>query len=97
MTPYHGTRPVFVSHAKEIEKLIYLTADLQHKLEVKGQASGAAYDVLCKVRRKCADLLLKLYAEDTDIMLMTDLDHHWVQLISGFVKDNLSSPKRKAG
>ena len=97
MTPYHGTRPVFVSHAKEIEKLIYLTADLQHKLEVKGQASGAAYDVLCKVRRKCADLLLKLYAEDTDIMLMTDLDHRWVQLITGFVRDRLQAGQQKAG
>ncbi len=83
---YVGTHPVFVSHTKEIEQLLYFVSDLQHRMRDKGKYYGLKYDCLGRVRRKCTDLLLKLYAEDSNIMLMNDLDHRWVMLIVNFVK-----------
>ena len=97
MSVYVGKHPVFVSHTKEIEALQYFAADLEHRLKLKGRDSGEQFDCLIRVRRKCADLLLKLYAEDSDIMLMDDLDSHWVRLIGRFVRDVLMSDQRKAG
>ena len=97
MNVYVGKHPVFVSHTKEIEAMQYFTADLEHRLKLKGQDSGEQFDCLLRVRRKCADLLLKLYAEDSDIMLMDDLDSHWVRLIVRFVRDILMADQQKAG
>lgn len=97
MGVYAGKHPVFVSHAKELEQMAYFLADLQHRLQLKGKDSGEKYDCLLRVRRMCSDLLLKMYAEDTDIILMDDLDHHWVQLIVSFVKNVLLKDQRKAG
>ena len=97
MAVYCGINPVFVSRAKEIEQMTYHVADLQHKLEVKGRAHGEPYECLCRIRRKCADLLLKLYAEDSNIMLMDDLDARWVRLIVNYVHTVLLKDKRQAG
>ena len=58
---YIGTHPVFVSHTKEIEQLLYFVSDLQHRLRDKGKYYGVKYNCLGRVRRKCTDLLLKLY------------------------------------
>lgn len=91
---YH---PVFVSHAKELEQMAYFLADLQHRLQTRGRESGEGYECLIRVRKKCADLLLKMYAEDTDIILMDDLDHRWVRLIVGFVKSWVLPVQQKAG
>ena len=93
---YIGTHPVFVSHTKEIEQLLYFVSGLQHRLRDKGKYSGVKYDCLGRVRRKCTDLLLKLYAEDSNIMLMNDLDHRWVILIVNFVKTVLLKDPQKA-
>ena len=97
MSVYAGTHPVFVSHTKEIEQLLYFTADLQHLLQVSGKARGEQYECLGRVRRKCADLLLKLYAEESDILLMDDLDSRWIRLITGYVHDSLLADQQKAG
>ena len=94
---YVGTHPVFVSHTKEIEQLLFFVTNLQERLRNKGTYSGLKYDCLTRVRRKCSDLLLKLYAEETNIMLMDDLDHRWVVLIVNFVKNVLLRDPQKAG
>ncbi len=95
MGVYAGKHPVFVSHTKELEQMAYFLADLQRRLQLKGNDSGEKYDCLLRVRKMCSELLLKMYAEDTDIILMDDLDHHWVQLIVSFVKNVLLKNQRK--
>ena len=92
-----GMHPVFVSHTKEIEQLLYFVADLQHRLQLKGRDHGEKYDCLLRVRKKCQDLLLRMYAEDAEVMLMDDIDNHWVRLIVGFVRRELLKDTEKAG
>ena len=90
---YVGTHPVYVSHVKEVEDLLYFIADLQESLTKLGLDHGEQFACLLRVREKCRDLLLKMYAEDSDIMLMDDLDYHWLHKIVGFA-DQI--PKDKA-
>ena len=98
MSTYTRKHPVFLSHTKELEKMLYFTADLQQRLQRKGKASGEKYDCLVRVRRKCADLLMKLYAEeDPTIILMDDLDASWIRLIVGFVHKVILKDEEKAG
>ena len=97
MAMYAGKHPVFVSHTKEIEQMLYFTADLQHRLQVKGQDSGEKYDCLLRVRAKCSDLLLRMYAEDSDIILMSDTDKWWVKKIVWFVHNVILKDQRKVG
>ena len=40
MSVYVDTHPVFVSHTKEIELLLYFVSDLQHRLQVSGKDQG---------------------------------------------------------
>lgn len=87
MSIYVGRHPVYVSHAREVEDLLDFVTDLQKKLLEKKLASGRQYDCLIRVQRKCRDLLLKLDAEDSEIMLMDDVDLAWMKKIVGFVKD----------
>ncbi len=96
MTVYAGKHPVFTSHAKEVEQMAYFAADLQHREEQKGNCSGEAYECLKNVRRRCADLLLRLYAEDDKIILMDDNDAWWVRKIVGYVHDVILQDQRKA-
>ena len=95
MSVYIGKYPVFVSHVKEVEQLFNFTTDLQHRLQAQGVTSGEKYRCLLLVRMKCRDLLLKLYAEETDIMLMDDLDRRWMQKIVGFVKNVIMKDPKK--
>ena len=83
---YVGTHPVDVSHVTEVEDLLYFIADLQESLTKLGLDHGEQFACLLRVREKCRDLLLKMYAEDSDIMLMDDEDRHWLGLIVGFVE-----------
>ena len=55
--------PVFLSHAKELEQMLYFTAALQDRLKARNKDSGEKYDCLLRVRQKCADLLLQMYAK----------------------------------
>ena len=96
MSIYVGRYPVFVSHVKEVEQLFNFTTDLQHRLQAQGLTSGEKYNCLVLVRMKCRDLLLKLYAEETDIMLMDDLDRQWMHKIVGFVRDVIMKDPQKA-
>ena len=96
MSVYVGKYPVFVSHVKEVEQLINFTTDLQHRLQQQGLTTGEKYRCLVLVRMKCRDLLLKLYAEETDIMLMDDLDRQWMQKIVGFVNNVIRKDARRA-
>ena len=91
------SHPVFVSHTKEIEQMLYFGSDLQHRLDCKGKNTGVMYECLKNVRRKCTDLLLKMYAEDSNIILMNDLDAHWTRLLVNFVKTRILSDQKKAG
>lgn len=97
MSVYAGKYPVFVSHAKELEQMLYFTGGLQQRLLAKGKASGEKYDCLLLVRRKCTDLLLRMYAEDSPVILLDEEDHRWVKKIVGFVKTHLLKDHRKAG
>lgn len=97
MSVYAGKHPVFVSHAKELEQMAYFTADLQYRLECKGLHSGVRYDCLRRVRTKCAELLLRMYAEDSDIILMSDTDNWWVRRIVWFVHNVILKDQQKVG
>ena len=97
MSVYTGKHPVFVSHAKELEQMAYFTADLQYRVESKGIYSGARYDCLVKVRRKCADLLLRMYAEDSNIILLNSSDSWWVRQIVWFVHNVILKDQQRAG
>lgn len=70
MSVYVGRHPVYVSHVKEVESLMYFVIDLQEQLQSIGLDSGEQYDCLGRVRQKCRDLLIKMYAEDSDVMLI---------------------------
>ena len=72
-------------------------ADLQYRVESKGIFSGVKYDCLRKVRRKCAELLLRMYAEDSEIILLSDSDSWWVRQIVWFVHNVILKDQKKAG
>ena len=86
MNIYRGTHPVYVSHAKEVEDMLFFVADLQEKMLTKEIGSGEQYDCLSRIRYKCRDLLLKMYAEDENIMLVDDSDYNWLTKIVGFAE-----------
>ena len=96
MNVYKGMHPVFVSHAKELEQMICFTADLQYRQECKGIFSGTLYDCLIRVRRKCGDLLLKLSAEDSEIILLNDADNWWIRRIVWYVHNVILKDQQKA-
>ncbi len=97
MSVYVGRHPVYVSHVKEVESLMYFVIDLQEQLQSIGLDSGEQYDCLGRVRQKCRDLLIKMYAEDSDVMLMDDHDLHWIKLIVGFDRDVIRRDQLNAG
>ena len=86
MNTNKATHPIYVSHTKEIEQLLRFAADMQYRMECKGIHTGLKYDTLAIVRRKCADLLLRLYLEKNEITYMNDEDTGWIKLIVGYVK-----------
>ena len=89
--------PVFVSHVKEIEQMAYYTEDLKHRLQADGNVCGEKYDCAVRVRAKCHDLLLRLYAEDTDIILMDDTDYRWIRKIVWYVHNIILKDTERAG
>ena len=89
--------PVFVSRAKEIEQMAYFTADLQYRLECRGIHSGVKYECLRKVRTMCTELLLRIYAEDSEIVLMDETDSWWVRKIVWFVHNVILKDQQKTG
>ena len=97
MSVYAGKHPVFVSHTKELEQMAYFASDLQYRLECKGLHSGVKYDCLRRVRTKCSELLLRMYAEDSDIILMSDTDKWWVRRIVWFVHNVILKDQQKVG
>ena len=97
MSVYTGRHPVFVSHTKELEQMAYFAADLHYRLECKGICSGIKYDCLARLRMKCSDLLLRMYAEDSDIILLNDSDNWWVRKIIWFVHNVILKDQKKAG
>ena len=98
MSAHVCKHPVFISHAKELEQMLTFTADLQERLQRNGKDSGEKYECLLRVRRKCTDLLLRIYAEDDPaIILMDDLDTNWIRLIVGFVHKVILKDQKKAG
>ena len=97
MSVYAGKHPVFVSHTKELEQMAYFAADLQHRLESKGLNSGVKYNCLRQVRTRCSELLLRMYAEDSEIILMSDTDNWWVRRIVWFVHNVILKDQKKVG
>ena len=78
MNRYSRKHPVYVSHAKEVESLLYFVADLQEKLKEKGLDSGEQYSCLVRIRQKCRELLLRMYAQQSNILPMDDNDLRWI-------------------
>ena len=97
MNVYAGRHPVYVSHAKEVESLLYFVADLQTSLQEKGLDSGEQYSCLVRIRQKCRELLLRMYAEESNIMLLDDNDLRWIKLIVGFDREVIQQDERYAG
>ncbi len=89
--------PVFISHTKELEQMLTFAADLQERIRKSGQDTGEKYECLLNVRKKCQDLLLRMYAEETNIILMNDDDHRWVQKIVRYVHEHILKDIQKAG
>ena len=92
-----GKHPVFVSHMKEIEQMAWFLSNLQHRLQLKGQDKGEKYDCLLRVRAKCSDLLLKMAAEDTEIILVSDAENWWIRNIVSYVHDVVLKDRQKVG
>ena len=92
-----GRYPVFTAHTKELEQMLCFTAGLEQRLRDKGKDSGEQFDCLLRVRRKCKDLLLEMYAEDSGIILMNSCDREWVRKIVGYVHDVILAENRIAG
>ena len=97
MSIYHGKHPVFVSHTKEIEQMAWFLSDLQHRLQAKGRDSGKEYDCLLRVKAKCSDLLLRMAAEDSEIILVSDRDNWWIRNIVGYIHDVVLKDRQKVG
>ena len=97
MKMYAGKHPVFVSHIREIDQMAYFLADLQHRLQLRGEDRGEKYDCLLRVKSKCSDLLLRMSAEDSEIILLTDADANWVRKIVGYVHDVILKDARSVG
>ena len=97
MDIYAGKHPVFVSHTKELEQMAYFLADLQHRLEVRGQDSGEKYECLTRVRLKCSELLLRLYAEDSPVTLLNDVDNWYIRNIVWYVHNVILKDQKKVG
>ena len=87
--------------------MIEITYNNGRKLEVpvgtaylamaeKVQPEYAHRIVLVKVRGKCQQLLLRMYEEKSEIMMMNDTDRRWVQLIVYFVKEVLLKEQVRA-
>ena len=94
---YNGTHPVFVWHVKEIEAVQLFLTRLDYRLKIRGKDRGERYRCLLRVNRKCADLLLKMYAEESDIILLDDLDARWTRLVVRFARDHQLTGLQKAG
>ena len=94
---YQGRHPVFVSHTKELEQMLYFTGDLQYRCQLKHLDNGEAYKCLLRVRQKCADLLLRMYAEDSEIILLTSCDYRWVRLIVDYVRNVVLKSSLRTG
>ncbi len=97
MNVYAGRHPVFVSHAKEVEQLLTFSAGLQDRLSAKGKDKGEQYESLVRLRARCADLLLKMYAEDSEVILLDRIDYNWIVLIVAYVRDVLQKDHQIAG
>ena len=97
MGVYAGRFPVYVSHVKEVEQLLNFTTNLIYRQEQRGHNTGKEYKCLVRVRQKCADLLLRMYAEDDIIMLMDTRDRWWIQNIVEFVHEEILKNRKKAG
>ena len=109
MSIYAGKHPVFVSHTEEIEQLAWFLADLQNRLQKKGlipesensdepvRIGKEKYQCLLRVRAKCSDLLLRMSAEDSDIILLDDTDTWWVRNIVYYVHDVIRKDRQKVG
>ena len=80
--------PVYTYHAREVEDLLDHVNKIWDGLRETGLTSCKEYPMLCRLRCKCQDLLLKLETEDSEILLMNDVDLAWMKKIVGFVKEH---------
>ena len=97
MTIYAGRHPAFISHAKELEQMLYFLADLQYRQNCKGVYAGVGYECLVRVRRKCSDILLRMYAEDDpQITLLDDLDFWYLRRLVWYLHHVVLKDEKKA-
>lgn len=81
-----GMHPVFTAHMAEVEKLMVVNAGHIQKFRNRGDTDSEDFRLMDRVQRKCADLLMKMVAEDDHVMLMNDEDYWWIRRIVDFVK-----------
>lgn len=97
MNIYSGKHPVFVSHIHEVEQMAFFLAQLQHRLQLQGKDSGEKYECLLRVRARCSELLLRLSAEESEILLADDRDHWWIRNIVSYVHREILKDRKKVG
>ena len=85
--------PVFVSHSREVGDLLTLTRSLDDYLIRTGQNGTPQHKCIRQLRRDCQTLLLRMEAEDGDILLLEDPDYELVRKIVNWVKVNLYKEK----
>ena len=77
--------PVYTAHADEVERLLLDIAGRTEQYRKRGETDSEDFRLMDRVQRKCADLVMKMLAEDDHIMLMNDTDFWWLQRIVRFV------------
>ena len=80
-----GLHPVYTAHMDEVERLLIEIAGRTEKYRKSGETDSEDFRLMDRVQRKCAELVMKMLAEDDKIMLMSDSDFWWLQRIVKFV------------
>lgn len=79
--------PVYTSHAEELEKLLLHNAVRLERYRARKETGSAVYRMLFRMHSRCAELYMRMLAEDGEIMLVDDLDYWWIRKFCGIVRD----------
>lgn len=78
--------PVFTAHAEEVERLMTVNGGYMERYRARGETDSDDFRLMARVQRRCSELLMKLAAEDHDILLVDDRDFWWIRQICEFVR-----------
>ena len=97
MNSCSGKHPVYVSHMEEIEQMQDFLKVLMQHLKDTDPEYKAKRDCLLRIMAKCKELLLRMAAEESDILLVSDLNLWWIRNIVEYVQDVVRKHQPKAG